>query len=150
MPVCTIEARAVPFPPVTAYVYVELLADVVAGIESVHVVDPAEPPAMPFFVHPDTVPQFEVSVTLPPLAGSVVGDAESVQFDGCEVELQETVRFPWPSLLAVNDAQLLSVKENVAACAGTVGSAHAAATAAASTRLVRRFEFMHYLEERKR
>jgi hypothetical protein len=149
VPLCTIDAYAVPFAPVTLYVYVVLLADDVAGSVSIHVDVPACPPATLFFVHPETDPQFDVSVTDPPLAGIVVGVAESVQLADCEPP-QVIVMLPWLSGVAVNELQALSVMVSVAACAGAVGSAHAAATAAASTRLLRRFVFMHYLEERKR
>jgi hypothetical protein len=89
----TMLACAVPFAPVTLYVNVCVDVLVVAGMVSVQVVEPCVPPAWPFFVQLDTAPQFDVSETLPPLAGIVVGDADSVQVADC-CELQLTVMLP--------------------------------------------------------
>jgi hypothetical protein len=76
VPACVTVTEFDPFAPFTVYTYCRLDDDVLAGNESCQLVllppDADLPPFQEF-----TVPQFAVSVTVPPAAGSEVGDADT-------------------------------------------------------------------------
>jgi hypothetical protein len=109
-----------------------------AGIVSVHDDELPPVPLLPP-VHEETVPQLADSATLPPVAGTDVGLAESVHVvDPDPGSLQLTMMFP-PEALAVK-LELVHVSCAPNAGMGTANAARGAA--AASTRLTSRIVFM--------
>jgi len=94
-------------------------------------------------------PQLVDTVTVPPLAGNTDGLAEIEHVPPLVVPacVQLTLMLPLPSDVAVNDA---AVQERLAPMVGTGTANPADATAAASTRLMVRFIYMVYLENRWR
>ena len=102
------------------------------------------PPASDVFA-----PQLVETVTVPPLAGNTEGLAEIEHVPPLVVPacVQLTLMLPEPSDVAVKDA---AVHERLAPIVGTGNANPAEATAAASTRLMERFMFMVYLENRWR
>jgi hypothetical protein len=98
-------------------------------------------------VHDVTVPQLLLSETVPPLAGSDVGEAETVH-DGFVVPLQLIVTLPAVSTVDWQVAELLMVI--VSPSEGVGMTMQADETAAASTRLADRNMCMAYLEKRRR
>ena len=123
-----------PLAPCTVYVYETLLLPVLAGIDSEKVL-PLVATWLLFFAHEVTEPQFAaVSVTLPPEAGSDVGEAVSEHATVLPGAVQLTTILPALSAVAVN---VVLVHVSDAADAGIGATANPVeATAAASTRLM--------------
>jgi hypothetical protein len=105
------------------------------------------PAAELFLVHETVAPQLLDSETVPPLAGSDVGCADTVQ-DGVVVPpLQLIVTLLAESTL---DVQLPPLMVIVTPSEGVGATTQADETAAASTRLTDRNMCMAYLEKRRR
>ena len=117
---------------------------------SCHCVDDCDT-AVPDFVQDEIVPQFDaVMVTVPPLDGTEVGDADTLH-TGLELVEQLIVMLPWAS---TNGAwQLLAavpLTVTVNPSEGVGAKANVDETATARTRVMGRYMYMAYLEKRRR
>ena len=136
VPACTTLFESDPFAPLTVYVNVNGLDEAFDGIESVQLVDDVAETDLPPLTE-EFAPQFVVTFTVPPDAGSDVG------LTAIEQELplvlgdeQLTVMLPAPSADAVKD-ELVQVSVVAWTGIGTMAKP-LDATAAASTRLMMR------------
>ena len=136
VPACTTLFESDPFAPLTVYVNVNGLDEAFDGIESVQLVDDVAETDLPPLTA-EFAPQFVVTLTVPPDAGSDVG-LTAIEQEAPPVlgDVQLTVMLPEPSADAAND---VLVQVSVAAWTG-IGTMVKPldATAAASTRLMMR------------
>jgi len=149
VPACETVTDLEPPSPLTVYVKETDVLSEFAPMVSVQLLEPfcatAFPPASDVLA-----PQLVETVTVPPLTGNTDGLAEIEHVPPPPVVpdcVQLTLMFPLPSDVAVKEA---AVQERLAPIVGTGTANPAEATAAASTRLMERFVYMVYLENRWR